>query len=228
LIAAIPAAGAACGPALAEEAGRRRLIAAVPALEELCRRFSGFGLGRAVPEQVAALEALAAIGSRTAAAAVARVIAKGAVHGPALKVALAAAARLGSDLPRDIVIALTRDPDPEVRADACRCVRGWPQAIPALLDLVHDPDAEVNAAAACALGRLGRQQVQGALVRLLRQAPTLEVIEALTPIADEDSVILLARIARNVPDLAEAALDALDAVDHPRAAQLLADLARRR
>jgi HEAT repeat protein len=126
------------------------------------------------------------------------------------------------------VIALTRDSEPEVRADACRCVRVWPQAIPVLLELLHDPDAEVNAAAACALGRLGRQEVQGALVRLLRQAPTLEVIEALTPIADEDSVILLARIARSVPDLAEAALEALDAIDHPRAAQLLANLARRR
>jgi hypothetical protein len=31
-----------------------------------------------------------------------------------------------------------------------------------------------------------------------------------------------------VPDLAEAALEALAAVDHPRAAQLLANLAQRR
>ena len=41
------------GPALALEAGRRGLVTAVPALEELCRRFAGFGLERAVPERVA-------------------------------------------------------------------------------------------------------------------------------------------------------------------------------
>ena len=53
--------------ALAAEAGRRRLAAAVPSLETLCRRFSGFGIDRMVPEQAAALQALAAIGGREAA-----------------------------------------------------------------------------------------------------------------------------------------------------------------
>jgi len=32
--------------ALATEAGRRQLAAAVPGLETLCRRFSGFGIDR--------------------------------------------------------------------------------------------------------------------------------------------------------------------------------------
>jgi hypothetical protein len=43
--------------ALAHEAGRRKLTAAVPALEALCRRFSGFGIRRLLPEQAAALSA---------------------------------------------------------------------------------------------------------------------------------------------------------------------------
>jgi hypothetical protein len=228
LIVAIPGAGLVDGPALAREAGRRGLLAAVPALEELCRRFAGFGLDRAVPEQVAALDALAMIGGREAARAVARLVAKGAIQGPALKVAVAAAARLGSELPAGVVLALLRHPDPAVRGDACRCVRVWPEAVPVLVDLLDDPAGEVSATAACALGRLGRRQALPALTRLLQEAPSRAVIEAVTPIADEDCVVFLARIVRSVPDLADAALDALEVVDHPRAAQLLPGLAERR
>jgi HEAT repeat protein len=228
LIATIPAAGATDGPALAAEAGRRGLVAAVPALEKLCRRFAGFGLDRAVPEQVAALEALATIGGGEAARAVARIITKGIVQGPALKVAVGAAAHLGSDLPAAVVLALLLHVKSSVRAEACRCVRAWPQAVPLLFDLQGDPRSEVSAAATCALGRLGRREVLPALARLLQQAPSAQVIEAVTPIADEDCVVLLARIARTIPDLADVALDALDAIDHPRAAQLVASLDQRR
>ena len=74
LIAAIPPARIAAAPALAAEAGRRRLEAAVTALEQLCLRFAGFGLERAVPEQVAALQALALIGGPESAQTVARLI----------------------------------------------------------------------------------------------------------------------------------------------------------
>src|SRR5208337_5691693 len=62
LIAAIPEASFDLAQALASEASRRGLIAAVPALERLCFRLKGFGFDRAVPEQVAALNALAEIG----------------------------------------------------------------------------------------------------------------------------------------------------------------------
>ena len=44
--------------ALCAEVGRRRLTTAIPALEDLCRRFKGFGLEHAVPEQIAALNAV--------------------------------------------------------------------------------------------------------------------------------------------------------------------------
>src|SRR5713226_4646647 len=66
LIAAIPESNLADSIALATEAGKRRLAAAVPSLEALCRRFSGFGADRMVPEQAAALRALASIGGREA------------------------------------------------------------------------------------------------------------------------------------------------------------------
>jgi hypothetical protein len=48
------------------------------------------------------------------------------------------------------------------------------------------------------------------------------VIDAVTGVADEEFVILLAWIARRVPRLAETARGAFDTVDHPRARQLLA------
>ena len=54
LLAAIPASHLSDGPALAAEAGRRGLHAAIPMLEAYCRRFAGFGARRILPEQVAA------------------------------------------------------------------------------------------------------------------------------------------------------------------------------
>jgi hypothetical protein len=50
LIAAIPESNLADSAALATEAGKRGLTAAVHSLERLCRRFSGFGIDRMVPE----------------------------------------------------------------------------------------------------------------------------------------------------------------------------------
>jgi HEAT repeat protein len=221
LIAAIPDGGLIEAPGLALEAGRRGLRAAVPALERLLRRFTGFGADGVVPEQAAAIEALATIGGGEAARAVARAIAQGVVQGPGLKPAMAAAARLGAPVPAAVVLSLLRHPDPALRREACRCVRGWQQAAPALIELLEDPSAEARTAAACALGRLGHRVALPTLALLLRTAPTPDVIEAVALIADEDCVILLARIARRMPALADAVRDALEAADHPRAAQLL-------
>jgi HEAT repeat protein len=90
-----------------------------------------------------------------------------------------------------------------------------------LFDLLDNLHVEVRTAAAFSLGRLGRREVLPTLVELLKRAPSPDAIEAVTPIADEDCVVLLARIARTLPDLAEPALDALEVIEHPRAAQLL-------
>jgi hypothetical protein len=193
----------------------------VPVLERLCRRFTGFGVDRMVPEQAAVLDALAAIGGRDAAEAVARAITKGAVQGPTLANAVAAAVRLRSRLPADVVVALLKNPSPGIRADACRCAQASRAVNTILVELLDDVDADVRASAACALGRLGRTEARAPLARLLHGAPTLEVIDAVTAVADEECIILLARIARIVPHLAEAACAALDGIDHPRARQLI-------
>jgi HEAT repeats len=224
LIAAIPAAGLADASVLAAEAARRRLAAAVPALERLCRRFTGFGAEKVIPEQAAALEALATIGGREAAAAVVRIIGARAVEGPAVRIALAAAVRLGATLPRAIVPALLRHADRRVRADACRSVGSWPEAVTVLVDLLDDLDGDVAAAAASALGRLGKPEGKRILVDHLRTAPSAEVIDAVVAVADEECVVLLARIARRQPALAAAARDALEQIDHPLAAKTRASL----
>jgi hypothetical protein len=98
LIAAIAEASLAEASALAAEAARRRLAAAVPALAALCRRFAGFGSCRMVPEQAAALRALATIGTREAAHAVSQLIERAVVRGPALTVALSVVAQLHATL----------------------------------------------------------------------------------------------------------------------------------
>jgi hypothetical protein len=226
LIAAIPDASMVASRALAAEAGRRRLNAAIPALETLCRRLIGFGHHRLVPEQVAALEALTMIRGSSAANAVARILASGVVEGPTLAIATQAAAQLKVSLPPHIAIELLRHADPQTRANACRCARPHAATLPLLVDLLHDLHEEVASAAACALGRVGRPEARTLLGRLLRKAPTAEVIDAVSAIADEECCVLLGRIARDRPALTKTALDALKAADAPDADRIIAGLTR--
>ena len=102
LMAAIPDATLGDASALAAEAGKRRLSAAVPVLMSLCNRFVGYGAGIVVPEQIAALNALGAIGGQEATHAVARLIAKKIVQGPTLIAALTVASQLDVVLPSDV------------------------------------------------------------------------------------------------------------------------------
>jgi HEAT repeats len=222
LAAILPDGGITAVLAWAAEIGRRRLPTAIPRLATLCRRFAGFGADRIVQEQAGALDALAQIGGPAAQSAVAELIAKDIFRGPSLQKAVAVAARLGAKLPAEVVLTLLRHGDPQTRADACRCVRASPETIPILCDLLDDLHAIVRKAAACALGRLGWCPARPLLARYLREDPSEELIDATAGVADEDCVILLGRVARTVPDLSEAALAALDQVDHPRAEEIAA------
>jgi hypothetical protein len=111
LIAAIAESDLADSCELAAEAGRRQLAAAVPALAALCRRFAGFGTRRLIPEQAAAIEALALIGGRDAADAVSETIERAVAQGPGLQIALSAAARLGSRLSSAALRQLLQHPE---------------------------------------------------------------------------------------------------------------------
>jgi hypothetical protein len=210
--------------ALAAEVGRRRMTAAVPALEALCGRFAGFGADRIVPEQAAAIDALAQIAGADAAQALARLIARRTVQGPCLQRAVSAAARLGAKLPAGSVMGLLRNDDPAIRADACRFAQASPVVVAQLRDLLDDLQRPVRMAAACTLGLMGRNEVRPLLARYLREEPSAQLIDAVAPIADEECVILLGRIARTMPDLAAAALDALEAIEHPRALRMAAEI----
>jgi hypothetical protein len=222
LVEALPEARMVDCHALCAEAGRRRLIAAIPALEALCRRFKGFGLEHAVPEQIAALRGLAAISTREAAAAVSRIIAENVVQGPGLHDAVRAAVLLECRLSPAVSLPLLRHNDARVRAAACRVARTHADVMPVLVDLLDDLHRLVAVAAACALGRAGRIEAQPALARLLRDEPTAEVIDAVSPLADDDCIVQLGRIARTNPVLSAAAIDALDAMDNPRAQAIAA------
>jgi HEAT repeat protein len=224
LVAMIPMARLKEAPALAAEAGRRRLPEVVPALQALCRRFSGFGRERTVLEQWVALEALAAIGGTAAAHATTAMIMERVVEGPNRAHAIEVAAKLGARLPATTVLELMADPNADLRAAACACAGQQLALVPRLLELGHDEAGEVRNAAACALGRMGRREALPILTRLLREDPSAAVIDAVAAIADEDCVILLGRIARSRPDLAELVLDSLAVIAHPRARQLLQSL----
>ena len=224
LLAWLPNAGLADSIALAAEAGRRRITVAIPALEALCGRFAGFGDDKIVPEQAAAIDALAQIAGADAARALVRLIARRTVQGPGLQRAVSAAARLGAKLPPGSVMGLLRHDNPAIRVDACRFARPLPEMVALLRDLLDDLHRPVRMAAACALGLMGRNDVRPLLVRYLREEPSAELIKAVGPIGDEECVILLARIARTMPHLAATALAALDAIEHPRASRMASEM----
>jgi HEAT repeat protein len=224
LLAGLPHARIVDSVALAGEAGRRRMTAAIPALAALCRRFAGFGADRIVPEQAAAIDALAQIAGANAAQTLAQLIAKRTVQGPCLQRAVGVAARIGAKLPAGTVMELLRHDDPAIRADGCRFAQASPDMVAQLRDLLDDLQRPVRMAAACALGRMGRNEVRPLLTRYLREEPSAQLIDAVVPVADEECVILLGRIARTMPDLSKATLDALDSIDHPRASRIAAEI----
>jgi HEAT repeat protein len=217
LIAAIPDVTLADAFAITAEAGKRGLKAAVPALISLCNRFVGYGAGAVVPEQVAALSALGAIGGREAANAVSRLISKKVVQGPTLSTGLTVACQLGVVLPGDVALSLLRDPSSSVRATACGCVRSGTGVIRALISLMGDPDTEVAVASACALGRMGSAEALPPLKRYLLERPSRRVVEAMAGVADEEAIVLLARTGRARRELTESVISALEELESPRA-----------
>jgi uncharacterized protein (DUF2342 family) len=200
------------------------MTAAVPALEALCRRFAGFGADGIVPEQAAAIDALAQIAGADATRALARLIARRTVQGPCLQRAVTVAACLGAKLPPASVLELLHHDDPQIRADACRFALPSPEMVAQLRDLLDDLQRPVRMAAARALGLMGHNVARPLLTRYLREEPPAELMDAVSAIADEECVILLGRIARTMPDLLPAALDALDSIDHPRASRIAAEI----
>ena len=226
LIAAIPEVTLVDACALAAEAGKRRLSAAIPALMTLCNRFVGYGIDVGVPEQAAAFEALGVIGGPEASRAVVQLVVKRIVQGPTLVVATSVASQLGIIFPTDIALAFLRDSNPSVRALTCACVRTGYEVVATLIAMLDDPDCEVSAAAACALGRMGRVEALIYLKRYLTERPSGRVVEAVAGVADDEAIVLLARVGRARPDLAHSIISTLEEIDSTRAASAALGLKR--
>jgi len=213
--------------ALAAEVVERRLLAEVPGLEDLCRRFKGFGRAHPVREQVIALETLAALGGPQATAAVMRLIGERIVEGPGLRAALTARAIVRARLPAGILSEPLDDADPGLRALACRCAREHTN------DSAHD----------CVAGRLScpRRELRRCFTRADGPAgghagataddpidTHSRMIDSLASIADDDCLVELGRLAERQPVLRDAVCEALEGLDHPRAVTVLRRLERGR
>ena len=136
------------------------------------------------------------------------------------------ASQLGVIFPTDIALAFLRDSNPSIRALACACVRAGYEIVAALIAMLDDPDGEVSAAAACALGRMGRVEARIHLKRYLAQRPSGRVVEAVAAVADDEAIVLLARVGRARPDLALSIISALEEIDNARAASAASGLKR--
>jgi hypothetical protein len=74
---------------------------------------------------------------------------------------------------------------------------------------------------------MGQAEARPALLRQLRQAPTVEIIEATSEVACDEAIVLLGRIASSDDVLAGQAFDALESIGNPRARRLVEILAAR-
>ena len=96
-----------------------------------------------------------------------------------------------------------------------------------MIDLLDDPTPAVARSAACALGQMGRIEARPTLANLLRGAPSEEVIDAVSSVADEECMVLLGRIARSTSVLSDLALNTLESIECAICRSLILALARR-
>jgi HEAT repeat protein len=71
------------------------------------------------------------------------------------------------------------------------------------------------------LSEWGRTEARPALLRLLDESPSPDLIAAATGIADEAVIVSLGRIGRTRPELRGFVLGALGEIDDPRATAIL-------
>lgn len=190
---------------LIAEVERRRETTAASLLVRVCRRHAGFDRSRTVPEVVAALNALAAVGAADAAPAILRLVEQGALGHASVAAALRYFASV-RHRPAAVLLRPHLDHDEaEVREAACTLAAaiGTRSNIERLLELRKDTSAEVIDAALIALGYLGHRPVKKALESRLQTAAIDEIpkiIDSLVPVSDEETAVILGRLAERIPD----------------------------
>ena len=190
---------------LIAEVERRREATAAPLLVRVCRRHAGFDRSRTVPEVVAALNALTAVGTADAAPAIIRLVEQGALGHASVAAALRYFASV-RHRPAVVLLRLHLDHDEaEVREAACTlaAVIGTRSNIERLLELCKDTSAEVIDAALIALGNLGHGPVKKVLESRLQTAAIDEIpkiVDSLVPVSDEETAVSLGRLAERISD----------------------------
>ena len=207
--------------ALCSEAVTRSLESAVPALESLWRRFSGFGMGVPLLEQVAVLRSLGALKGAAARTALKRIVLSDGLPESLLPEALQAAADAGLALPGASVGRLLGHDGAAIRAPAYELAVRAGLRGDLLLQGLSDQCACIRRRVAVAMGNRGDREARGALLQELAANPSPAVIEAIATIMDEDVIVHLGRCADRHPALRRMVIDVLRDLDSPRARRLV-------
>lgn len=217
LLELVPNAGPSDVEAVCSEIVSRSLQAAVPALEALWRRFSGFGVEKPLREQLAVVDALARLGGTDARSALRRIVLWKGLPASLLPAALQVAASAGLALPAPFVDPLLDHKDAAVRGAAFALAASANVPAARLHASLFDRSAADRRAAAVALGLRGDSRARQPLLDELARAPSTEIIEAVAAVWDDDAIVRLGRCARRHPRHADAVLDALREIGSPRA-----------
>ena len=226
LIAILPEANLSNVETLCAEVVSRSLHDAVPALESLWRRFVGFGIRVPFVEQRAVLSTLGRIDADAARAALREIILSKSLPASLLPFALRAAAQAGLTLPTAFVAPLLSHPDAAVREPAFALSPKAGVGGDLLRDGLTDSLSSVRRLAAIAMGVRGDADARDGLIAEMASNPSLEVIEALAAIGDDDVIVHLGRCAERHPALAGAIVDVLRDMESAKADRLLRHLER--
>ena len=203
--------------AVCSEIVSRSLEAAVPALEALLRRFTGFGVEKPLREQVAVVDTLARLGGTDARSALRRIVLSKALPASLAPAALQAAAQAGLALPAPFVGSFLAHEDGAVRGAAFALAAKTNVPAERLGEGLFDRSAANRRLAAIALGLRGDARARRPLYDELARSPSTEIVEAIAAVGDDDAIVHLGRCARRHPGLAGAVLDALRDMGSPRA-----------
>ena len=217
LLELIPNAGPSNVETVCSEVVSRSLQEAVPALEALWRRFSGFGIENPLREQLAVVDTLARLGGADARSALRRIVLWKGLPASLLPAALQAATSAGLALPAPFVGPLLEHEDAAVRGAAFTLAASAHVPADRLHASLFARSAADRRAAAVALGLRGDSRARQPLFDELEQSPSPEIIEAVAAVWDDDAIVRLGRCARRHPRLAGAVLDALRDIGSPRA-----------
>jgi len=211
---------------LCREAIKRSLSAAVPALEALWRRFHGYGIRKALPEQRAVLETLARLKTSESRAALCRIVRPRALPDSLLPFALPAAVDAGLALPNTFVHGFLEHDDPAVRGGAFALAPAARVPTDRLRIGLSDEVASIQVTVAVALAHRGDAAGKDILLAELARAPSNRIIDALGVIGDGDGdvIVPLGRCAKRHAAFAPRIIAILREMEDPKARRLAARL----